>query len=80
MATLHVRNVPGDLYARLHEFASTDSQSLAAEVTALLTQAVEERELRSRQRVVLASLRRRRFTPPPEALDSSELLREDRER
>ena len=80
MATLHVRNIPDTLHARLRRFASSNCQSLSAEVVDLLTRAVEDRERSVRQKAVLDSLRRRRFTPPAGAPDSLTLLREDRRR
>ena len=80
MATLHVRNVPDELYARLHRFASSDNQSLTGEVVALLSQAIETRELREGQKAVLSNLRRRRFKAPGNAPDSTSLLQEDRAR
>ena len=80
MATLHVRNIPDDLYAQLHELASSESQSLSAEVVGLLTQAVEERERRARQKSALSCLRRRRFVPRAGVPESLKLLREDRRR
>ena len=80
MATLHVRNIPDDLYAQLNRLASSESQSLSAEVVRLLSQAVEERDRRSSQKRILSSLRRRRFVPRAGAPESLELLREDRGR
>lgn len=80
MATLHVRNIPDELYAQIHQFAASNSQSLSAEIVDLLTQAVQERALRANQKRVLASLRRRRFVPRPGVPESLELLREERAR
>ena len=80
MATLHVRNIPDDLYARLHAIASSENQSLSAEVVRLLAEAVEDRQRRGNQKRVLAGLRRRRFVPRPGTPESLELLREDRAR
>jgi len=80
MPTLHIRNVPEDLYEHLHRLASSENQSLTAEVLVLLAQAVEERKRRGTQKVVLAGLRRRRFVPPANVPDSTKLLRQDRKR
>jgi plasmid stability protein len=80
MATLHVRSVPEDLYERIQRLAQSRSRSLSAEVITLLYQALEEEENRKRQGKLLADIRRRRFTLPPGAPDSVELLREDRRR
>lgn len=80
MATLHVRNIPDDLYARLQEIAASEKISLSAEVARLLEQALEEEQVRMSSRNVLAEMRRRRFTPPRNAPESIMLLREDRNR
>ncbi len=80
MATLHVRNVPDELYARIRERAETSHRSLSAEVVALLSEAVEDDRISPRE--ILADIRRRRFFRPSDvgAPDVTELLREDRER
>ena len=44
MATLHARNVPDDLYARLRAAAEEDGRSIGAEATALLARALSERD------------------------------------
>jgi len=80
MATLHVRNIPDELHARLLELAAARNLSLSAEVARLLEQALEEEALRASRRNMLAEMRRRRFTPPANAPVSIELLREDRNR
>jgi plasmid stability protein len=80
MPTLHVRQVPDELYDRLRERAAAQNRSLSAEVIALLQHALGP-DARS-QRDVLASIRRRRSTTTvsAEAVDSATLLREDRRR
>ena len=80
MATLHVRNIPDELYDRIRERAEAGSRSLSAEVVMLLTEAVEERE--PGVGTLLADIRRRRRFRPAAAgaPDSTTLLREDRER
>lgn len=80
MNTLHVRSVPDDLYRRLQELAKNRNRSLSAQVVELLSQSLEDEERRLQQTTALASIRRRRFTPPTKSPDSLELLREDRER
>ena len=80
MATLHVRNIPDELYAQIHSLASSESRSLSAEVIRLLHQAVEDCERRADQKRILAGMRRRQFVPGPGVPDSLELLREDRAR
>lgn len=80
MATLHVRNVPDNLYQRLREQAESQNRSLSAEVIILLDRALVESS--DRQEEILARIRRRRsFTPAlVGAPDSTTLLREDRDR
>lgn len=80
MATLHVRNVPDNLYQRLREQAESQNRSLSAEVIILLDRALGESS--DRQEEILARIRRRRsFTPAlVGAPDSTTLLREDRDR
>ena len=80
MATLHVRNVPDELYTRIRDRAETSNRSLSAEVVVLLSEALDSDKLPPRE--ILADIRRRRFFRPAEvgAPDVTELLREDRER
>ena len=80
MATLHVRNIPEELYAEVQQLAAAESRSVSAEIVSLLAQAVEERRRRANHIRALDSLRRRRFTPPAGTPDAMQLLREDRER
>jgi plasmid stability protein len=80
MATLHVRSVPDELHERLRELARSSRRSLSAQVVTLLSQAIAAHEAASRQAQLLTEIRRRRFHPPPTAPDSTELLREDRQR
>ena len=80
MPTLHVRNVPEELYQQVRQRAATKNRSLSAEVIVLLQRALIEAE--RDQSEVLAGIRRRRFFRPAKAgaPDSLSLLREDRER
>jgi len=81
MPILHVRNVPPDLYDRLRRMAKEQNRSLSAQVVTLLEQAVKKVEARS-QAEVIASIRQRRTFQPAAvgAPDSTELLRQDRQR
>lgn len=54
MATLHVRNVPDELYERLKALAEEDHRSLSAEVIWLLGEAAAAD---SRRRRMLAAIR-----------------------
>ena len=80
MSTLHVRNVPKELYARLQKRAASQRRSLSAEVITLLDWAITEIDRSSD--AALTSIRSRRFYEPAAvgAPDSTVLLREDRGR
>ena len=78
MNTLHVRSVPDDLYNRLQQLANARNRSLSAQVINMLTQAIEIEERPKKQVKVLASIQRRRFKAPKNALPTLALLREDR--
>jgi plasmid stability protein len=80
MPTLHVRSVPDDLYDQLRSLARAQQRSLSAQVVSMLEHALEAEAQQQRQAHLLETIRRRRFSPPPEAPDSVELLREDRQR
>jgi antitoxin FitA len=80
MNTLHVRSIPDDLYQRLQQLAQTRNRSLSAQVVEMLSQALEDEELRMKQAAMLTSIRRRRFTPPSKSPTSLEILHEDRKR
>lgn len=82
MATLHVRNMPDELYGRLKQYAQAQNRSLSAQVITLLNQAIEHEAQRSQQQQLLDEIRRRRFVYPNDVdvEDSATLLREERER
>ncbi|HEX5505466.1 MAG TPA: hypothetical protein VFW96_22805 [Thermomicrobiales bacterium] len=82
MSTLHVRNVPEELYRRIAQRATSERRSISAEVVELLELGLEERERAASQADLLARIRRRRSAKSPliGAPDSAALLREDRER
>jgi plasmid stability protein len=80
MPTLHVRSVPEDLYQQIQRLAEERNRSLSAQVVTMLTQALDEEKRRKIQTKALASIHRRRFTPPKKAPSSLDLLREDRKR
>jgi plasmid stability protein len=78
--TLHVRSVPDTIYQRLQRLAKERNRSLSAQVVEMLSEALEDEELRLSQISVLNSIRRRRFTPPQKSPSSLEFLQEDRKR
>lgn len=80
MSTLHVRNVPEDLYEEIQRRAAAQRRSISSEVISLLRQAVSQSQ--ASQAELLAEIRRRRLYRPADhgAPDTLTLLREDRER
>lgn len=88
MATLHIRNVPDDLYARLQQLASSQNRSISAQLIILLesaltpeTQQSQSEKPKSITEILVQSRRRRRVNPADFGLpDSTTLIREDRDR
>ncbi|MBW4423812.1 MAG: Arc family DNA-binding protein [Nostoc desertorum CM1-VF14] len=88
MATLYVRNLPDDLYAKLQELAASEHRSINAQVITLLEQAlkteaqqIEDQKRQSVLKVLEESRQRRRVNPADFGLpDSTQLIREDRDR
>jgi plasmid stability protein len=83
MPTLHVENVPRDVYAALRKRAKSNQRSIAAEVRALLKENVPTaREMKARHEFYKRLLRLR--GKQPKSLgpfpSAEEMLREDRER
>jgi plasmid stability protein len=83
MPTLHVENIPRDLYAALRKRAKTNQRSIAAEVRALLKENVPTaRELKARHEFVRNILRLRAKQPKSRGnfQSAEEMIPEDRER
>jgi plasmid stability protein len=83
MATLHVKNIPRDLYAALRKRAKSNQRSIAAEVREVLKENVPTaREMKARHEFVRKILRLRAKIPKSRGPFSSaeEMIREDRER
>jgi plasmid stability protein len=82
MATLHVRNIPDEIYLQIQALATKRNRSLSAEVVFLLQHALDEEKMRREQSRLLSDIRRRRMAQKrrQKALDSVRLLREDRSR
>ena len=82
MATLYVRNFPDGLYERVKSVAARRRRSLAAEVTVLVENAVAAEEAAPGRVQALEDIaERRRGNPQPAgAVDTLDLLREDRAR
>jgi plasmid stability protein len=79
MATLHVRNVPDDLYERLRRRAASRHRSLSAEIIDLLEGSLGPPDRAAKMTEVLARIRARRegLPPAPEGY-AADLIREDR--
>ncbi len=80
MATLHVRNVPDELYAALQARAAAEGRSLSAEVVVLLANSLARPHRSAREILDSIERRRRAFPLPAELPDAVELLRQDRDR
>ena len=88
MATIHVENVPDDLYAKLQQLATSQNSSISAQVLSLLESGLQTKAklLQSDKPKSVAELladinRRRESRPAYLGLpDSTALIREDRDR
>jgi plasmid stability protein len=76
--TLHIRNVPSDVYEQLKQQAAENSRSLNAEVLDILSGAAASRQ---REAVITRRLRElaHRYPLPPDAPAPEELIREGRD-
>jgi len=78
VATLHVRNVPDDLYNELREHARVEGRSLSAELIAVLERGLKH-PTRPQGKILSAIAARHRYSPREKGAPSSiELLRQDR--
>ncbi|MBH8565343.1 hypothetical protein I8748_24705 [Nostoc sp. CENA67] len=89
MATLHALNIPDELYQQLQQLAEAENSSIDAQVITILqnalqkpkTQETEEEKRKNVLKLLEESSRRRRLNPADFGLpDSTELIREDRNR
>lgn len=79
MATLHVRNVPDELYGKLKLLSEVDRRSLSAEVIDLLESGLAARDRGAQMTEALERLRKlRESLPPVPAGYAADLVREDR--
>lgn len=74
--TLHVRNVPAEVYERLRAEAEKHGRSINAEVVDILGETLDQRR---RAEGVVDRLRRLSFTLPPGAPTPEEIIREGRD-
>ena len=77
MATLYVRNVPEELYAKLQAWAAEAGESLNAAILDFLAREVEREERRVEYERLLAKLK---TYPPYTGPPLDDLIREDRDR
>ena len=79
VATLHLRNVPGEVYEALRRRAKRNGRSMNAEAVAMLAETVARDE---RAGSVTEELRRlaREINLPPDAPKPEEIIREERDR
>jgi antitoxin FitA len=88
MATLHVENVPDDLYAKLQQLATSQNSSISVQVLSLLESALQTKPKQpqsdtcnSLAEILAESRRPRRVNPADFGLpDSTTLIGEDRDR
>ncbi|MBU7582779.1 MAG: hypothetical protein KAF91_07685 [Nostoc sp. TH1S01] len=89
MATLNALNIPDELYTQLQELAKAENSSVDAQVITILqkalqakTQPVDDERYKNVLKILEESSRnRRRLNPADFGLpDSTELIREDRDR
>jgi plasmid stability protein len=73
MATLHVRNVPDELYRKLQACAEDEHRSLSAEVIDLLESGVATRDRSAKTMEILERLRVIRESLPPVREDRGEI-------
>jgi plasmid stability protein len=78
VATLHVRNVPDDVYAALRARAEREGRSINAEVIALLRRVLLRRRDPDELVADLRALRERAPLPPG-ARKPEDMIREDRD-
>ena len=81
MATLHVENVPDDLYQALRERAKRERRSIAGEVIRILERNVPTEAQLERRRDILRRMEEiRAMSPINPGPSAEELIREDRNR
>jgi plasmid stability protein len=87
MSTLHVRDVPDDLYDKIKQAAAQENRSISAQVIELLQLALAQTEAANQQGKVLREIHRRRLkyetgasTSDKQYPDAVQLIREGRDR
>ncbi len=80
MATLVVRGVPTDLYEQLKQRAKQERRTVPAEVLYLIDRAFKQDDAIKRHQEALQRIIEQSHLIGPVSMDSTELIREDRER
>ena len=88
MATLHLQDVPEDLYVRLEQLAKSQHRTISAQVITLLESTLPPQTPQSQSETpksvteILTEINRRREQLPTDVEwpDSTALIREDRDR
>jgi len=80
MPNLLIRDIPEDVYNELKKRAERDRRSVPAENIALLEQLFQQDEAKEKHRQAMRSIIERARQKGPVSVDSTELIREDRER
>ncbi len=80
MATLHVKDVPDDIYAALKDRARMEGRSLAEEVRRMLAEALRPRRPMAEVMADIEEIRKRFPAAPGHEDDIVRFIREDRER
>ena len=78
MRSLHVRNLPDDLYDALRRAADSEGRSLSSQVVAILTRALADRLVE--RALVAEHVEERARRVGPWDRSAADLIREDRDR
>jgi len=82
MATLYVRNFPDELYHSVQSLAKTKNMSISTEIISVMEEVIEKQQRKDRQLATLARVAEHDqfFKPSIDGKDTTDLLREDRDR
>lgn len=80
MPTLHVRNVPEELYDGLKSVAASKNISIGAEVVSMIERALDLETQNAKRKALVQRIVRRRVRLPKGAPSPEAILRRDRDR
>lgn len=80
MPTLHVRNVPEELYDGLKSVAASKNISIGAEVVSMIERALDRETQNAKRKALVQRIVRRRVRLPKGAPSPEAILRRDRDR